>query len=747
MRDILRRVRRGVEPEPDGAPSKVRALQGPNEHEVHSSTEPTFVGYIDKIGVASITGWSARRGSADPIEVELHLDGEIAAKLLASEHRQDVQDAGYGDGRHGFELPVAKRQLLAAREIEIRAKREGQTETIFRYSLTENEKREAPVVFLDASDLLEFLTYHREVSGIQRVQAGYLVGLENEKLEGYEFRICARFRDNLHYMEVPFAGLAQLLREAGDADAVANEGWSDHVNRFRHALPARVAFAKGDVLFTMGAPWATENHNEAVRSAVRTSGALYFQIFYDLIPITMPEVVAVELISIFSRAMAAMMTYCDHVFSISAFSKDDLERAGRLIGHETPPVSIIPMGGTIDDADRKRDASAKAPPLVEGDFVLGVGTIEPRKNHILLYQVWKRLIAAYGADKVPKLVLVGRIGWYMEDFMRYLKASANLGGKVVLLQNISNDELGRLYDDCLFTAFPSIYEGWGLPIVESMARGKVCICSNVTSMPEAGGDCAVYIDPYSISDAYTTFETFVFDRDALARREDKVRTEFRSPSWMEAARDFRAALARALRDAAQTRAVAPLDRRARTRLGQLYRLGQVQDEATAMGTFERGIEQEEALDLLAGRGWFDPDVHCSWAVGPTARMQFALPSDAPARLVIYCEVMTPPIYLGQRCKVTFDGRLVATYVFNRGDPQKLMITVDASAGTDSLNSHDLVFDFGTLRFPTAGAQDNRLLGLGIAWLAVLDAEDVVARLAFTEAGYVAGGKSLKSLKS
>jgi glycosyltransferase involved in cell wall biosynthesis len=168
--------------------------------------------------------------------------------------------------------------------------------------------------------------------------------------------------------------------------------------------------------------------------------------------------------------------------------------------------------------------------------VLFVSTIEIRKNHRLLVRVWRRLLERHGADTVPVLIFAGQIGWLVDDLLAELPASDYLGGKIVLITSLSDAELRQAYRSCLFTVFPSLCEGWGLPIAESLVQGKFCVASNRTSIPEVGGDLINYFDPSNDDDALAKIERLLLDPGHLAAREARVRAEYRPRMWADCVR-------------------------------------------------------------------------------------------------------------------------------------------------------------------------------------------------------------------
>jgi glycosyltransferase involved in cell wall biosynthesis len=136
--------------------------------------------------------------------------------------------------------------------------------------------------------------------------------------------------------------------------------------------------------------------------------------------------------------------------------------------------------------------------LLKYPYVLCVGTMETRKNMWGLFQAWDKL-RHYGDIDLPKLVFAGNPGWLNQDFENAVNATKNLYGWIEIVQSPSDTELDFLYRNCLFTAMPSLYEGWGLPVGESLSYGKTAVVSNVSSLPEVGGDLVLYCDPRSIN--------------------------------------------------------------------------------------------------------------------------------------------------------------------------------------------------------------------------------------------------------
>ena len=137
---------------------------------------------------------------------------------------------------------------------------------------------------------------------------------------------------------------------------------------------------------------------------------------------------------------------------------------------------------------------------------------------------------------------MGRVGWLVDDLLRHLSDTSHLGGKVVLLEGVSDRQLAQLYSSCKFTLFPSHYEGWGLPVTESLAFGKVCLASKGGAIPEAGGPHCIYFEPGSEDEAEAVLRAVLESPSLLQRLTAAVREGFEEVTWDATAREVLAAV-------------------------------------------------------------------------------------------------------------------------------------------------------------------------------------------------------------
>jgi glycosyltransferase involved in cell wall biosynthesis len=190
-------------------------------------------------------------------------------------------------------------------------------------------------------------------------------------------------------------------------------------------------------------------------------------------------------------------------------------------------------------AERVPDHAVPRP----GSYVLFVSTIEARKNHALMFQVWRRLAESLPPDQLPTLVFAGRIGWLVADLMLQIANTNYCDGKLLVIEDPSDAVLMRLYQGCLFTVLPSLFEGWGLPVTESLAAGKPCVTSDNTALPEAGAGLTRMIDAYDVNAATCVISEILSDPAALAEWEARVRRDFVPVPWTRSADALLAGLA------------------------------------------------------------------------------------------------------------------------------------------------------------------------------------------------------------
>jgi len=381
-------------------------------------------------------------------------------------------------------------------------------------------------IVLDVSDLLKYLRVNVGMTGIQRVQMSVISSiLKSFPARDIRFGFCGKTAG--HIFTIAEGRIFDLIDEVNHP-AVSRDNLDLRLRAVRaDATPTK--FRSGDVFMLLGAFWIFRTYAQTI-SILRRQGVKAGVYVYDLIPLTHPHYFAIPLRLSYRTQFAKVMKVVDFACTISEFVAGDLRTALANNLQRSIPVAAVPLAQDmpkqttpVDDAFREQTPRA---------FVLCVCTLEVRKNHLLLLDVWSNLHRKYGND-IPSLILVGKWGWKIKPFRTRLQKSRNVDGKIIVLGSLSEARLAHLYQSCLFTIFPSFVEGWGLPVGESLSFGRPCIASNASAIPEVGGDLVRYIDPYDTAAAQKMIEKTLADRDDLAQWAARVRREFKPRSWRE----------------------------------------------------------------------------------------------------------------------------------------------------------------------------------------------------------------------
>lgn len=355
-------------------------------------------------------------------------------------------------------------------------------------------------VLLDVTDLVEFLQREESVSGVQRVVAETVplliappghFAVMLDRLRGEFVELNARETDTL------VAQGARARSVQPDRARLATVA-SATVDRVRTAPVLTVG--SNDTLVFLGALWINDALMLAARDA-HAKGARIIDLLYDLTPVMQSGHTA-GVHKLFDRYLTLIAQTATRVPAISKSSRSDFESWCNNLNYEAPRggATGLPCGITPGQFPELTDQDS--PRLWPRPYVLFVGTIESRKNHILALNTWKKLIEQLGADNVPDLVCIGRLGWHANAFLKEFTYSKGLDGKVAMLTgSVTDAELAMFYSKCEFTFYPSNYEGWGLPVSESIAFGKVPIIADNSSLREAGGDQAIYFQSDNIDSA------------------------------------------------------------------------------------------------------------------------------------------------------------------------------------------------------------------------------------------------------
>ncbi len=285
-------------------------------------------------------------------------------------------------------------------------------------------------------------------------------------------------------------------------------------------------FAHDDVVLIPGASWYRASiilNLGVIKQSVRIN---IVHVIYDMIPELYPQFFGQGFGDVYIKHMFNAYAISDHLLAISKNTKRDAEAFQEKMLLPKLPVTVFRLGDNPTHGAAKKSPDKR---VISGKYLLAVGTLEIRKNYLSLYYVWKK--ASILGEKLPKLVIVGQPGWLSSDSMYLMHFDPEIRNSIIVLSNVSDDQLAWLYQNCLFTIYPSWYEGWGLPIAESLNYGKLCIASNTSSMPEIGEELIDYFDPFNPLECLSHVIKYLKNPDELVEAEERIKRGYKKVLW------------------------------------------------------------------------------------------------------------------------------------------------------------------------------------------------------------------------
>ncbi len=344
-------------------------------------------------------------------------------------------------------------------------------------------------VILDISRLLS-RSFHPTPTGIDRVEYTYA----RELLERMPDRLAfaAVHPAGGYYGRLNSAAVRQFLaftaarwRHAGTMDQ--REGRAAIIRHLIALRPRPVPRATGPRVYLQASPHHLDDY-EQVSGILRAEGAKFVTLVHDVIPLSHPE---------FARPQGAA-EHRRRLRTIDAFAAGIIGNSQATIDALAPHITGGMEHRVVRVAHFGSDPSES---IVAGDQVVPdrpyfvyISTIEPRKNHLLLLNLWRRLVEEMG-DAAPVLVLVGRRGWENENVVDMLERGEILRDHVIEAGQVSDSRMQALTRHARAMLMPSFVEGFGMPVVEALAAGVPVVCSDIVAHREVGGEAPDYLDP------------------------------------------------------------------------------------------------------------------------------------------------------------------------------------------------------------------------------------------------------------
>lgn len=571
-------------------------------------------------------------------------------------------------------------------------------------------------IIFDMTDLYYYFEFSCTVTGIQRVQQE--VFSELEPPAGAELAIVVFDRDIKFWRLIDMDWFTNLVGESRRWTK-DNDAWQPRFGEIDRDFPNFPLYApdKDDVLINVGASWSIKNYFSRIHR-VREAGVKFFSFLHDVIPLTHPNYFADGHASLFSYWAYLNYMHSDLIVCNSQNTAEDFKRF--LTGFDDYPLAVVPLngdwvGGLKGEYNQIDYEDFLAENGISKNYVVSVGTIEPRKNHTTLLAVWERLIEELGEENTPDLVLVGRVGWKAEPVLDKIREINARFDKIKILENISDNRLVDLYKQSQFSVYVSKYEGWGLPVTESFLCGKAAVVADNSSLKEAGEDLAVFVNAGSESEIFEATRTLITDVKVRKNIETRIAKEFKPRSWAQIANEM-------CDLAINFKAKPGVDRIETMRtvsLGQRYFFW-------TRDMLKDFRDPKIAHRFMSGKGWHDSEPWGIWGGEKRMSLSMRLPeTDGPAT----CYAMLNGAPGGVDVTVFINNRRRGV-THNLTEPRIIRVDMEPDTASDVTITFetDKVIDLAKQE----GSGDHRKLTLGFHWFSVVSQNDVAERLNIME---------------
>lgn len=300
--------------------------------------------------------------------------------------------------------------------------------------------------------------------------------------------------------------------------SIVDYGGAKHKQiRYFTALPQILKKMKIEVFF------GTRHYLPPFNSRIR-----YVALVHDLIPLRMPELFTKKHLQRFKIFTAICKHQADSYIAVSEATKADILDYMKIPEEK---IQVIYEGASTNFTPERDEAGIKETMerfSIEGDYLLCLSTVEPRKNMLRTIQAYEQYVLK---NELPyKLVIVGGKGWNNGEIYDYVKEH-NLSGNVIFTGYVSNEDVKNIYAGATVFIYASLYEGFGIPVLEAMQSGVPVITSNVSSMPEVAGDACILVDPYQVDEIKNAIIKVLDSKELQNEMRRKGITQAKKFSW------------------------------------------------------------------------------------------------------------------------------------------------------------------------------------------------------------------------
>lgn len=301
-----------------------------------------------------------------------------------------------------------------------------------------------------------------------------------------------------------------------------------------------------DIFFDIDSVWNNQIRRSYLLPILKKQGVKIAVHIYDIIPVLFPAFCDEETTYRFLDYLGAHLLYADLVIANTQSTLKDVEALAKRLEVEVPELmDVVQLGSNFIN---KEDVTDIVCPKFKNTsetwfeskpFLLVVGTIEPRKNHRFLLTAFHNFLKKQGI----RLVFAGRPGWNVEELMLEMSQLSEVEEDFRYFSDATDEMINYLYRTAFFTVFPTQYEGFGLPIIESLMHGTPVLATNIPVLREVGGE---WVDYFQLDDGaeLKNIVTYYLENPEVYLKKKAQISEFMATSWDESEAQMCKALAR-----------------------------------------------------------------------------------------------------------------------------------------------------------------------------------------------------------
>ena len=283
--------------------------------------------------------------------------------------------------------------------------------------------------------------------------------------------------------------------------------------------------------FELDRVWNSKPNRLTLYKKLKKANFYIINYIYDMIPIFYPKYFYKETKNNFPKYIDAILRYSNQLFFDSySCQKDFLKYKDNQNIKRAIKNSVVHLGCDFK-LQNNQSIQTKYTKLLEKRYILFVGTIEPRKKHKELLEVFDKLQKEH---MDINLIFIGKFGWNIENIKSKIQNHKELNKTLFHLEDINDFTLSQFYKNAYLVCYLSNYEGFGLPVVEALYNNNIVVVSNNSSLKEAGREFVDYIEENKPKELFKTINSYLLDNNLYLTKKDFVKTNFKAHSW----RDF-----------------------------------------------------------------------------------------------------------------------------------------------------------------------------------------------------------------